>query len=205
VGDWVNHLARDSLTERRRVVKRVESRELPKDGTTTEQFFTQSSNEELLTVVERPGPLDLDEDSTQAVTTGRARRVSENSRLLVPLFLGLAVVLGFIVALIMQNEPRLDEQANQIQNPTSRTDSTSGPAPKGLPTGAAPQDVANAKTETGKSDPSNNDLDTDSVDRADDDSQDRTSFSQSDAEPPPCPKFIVDSEGIRRINRKCWK
>lgn len=201
VGDWVNHLARDSLTHRRLVVKRVESRELPKEGATAEQFFARPSNEDLLTVLERPPP--LDDDSTQAVTTGRAQGRSENSRLLVPLFLGLALVVGVIAALIVRSEPHLtnspdsrgsSKNATATSTPPATSETQPNPDPDGNPAvesapSSPPPKTAGEGAENAESPP------------------EKTAETKvhSEAEPPPCPKFIVDSEGIRRINRKCWK
>lgn len=197
VGDWVNHLARDSLTDRRRVVKRVESRELPKEGATAEQFVTRTSTEELLTVVDRPHPTNLDDDSTQAVTTGRARGRSENSRLLTPLFAGLALVLGVIVTLIIQNEPRLEEGPNPSRPAAVPVDPPTTP-PSGLTVQEFPERQATGeKEEAAQVSPP--DVPDDAVERV------PIPKTTTEPEPPPCPKFLVDSEGIRRINRKCWK
>lgn len=207
VGDWVNHLARDSLTERRRVVKSVESREIPKAGTTTDAFFTRPSNEELLTIVERPNPQDIDEDSTQAVTTGRARRPSENSRLLVPLFLGLAVVVGVIVTLVIQNEPRLDEQTSQLPLKESLPGGQDGRHSSGLANRPVPE--APPETQTAAQDKPSDEAPGTEPTKAPQKEEEEEELSQnsgtSAVTPPPCPKFLVDSEGIRRINRKCWK
>lgn len=204
VGDWVSHLARDSLTERRRVVKSVESREIPKEGVATEQFFTRPSNEELVTVVERPNSAEANDDSTQAVTTGRARRPSENSRLLVPLFLGLALVALVIITLVIQNEPRLDEEASQLR-PTDippvgpKTSSTAHRNNREAPESTAASDTAvedRSPEEPDTAPPKN---------PAEESPAPGPNTKTNTLDPPPCPKFLVDSEGIRRINRKCWK
>lgn len=201
VGDWVNHLARDSLTHRRLVVKRVESRELPKEGATAEQFVARPSNEDLLTVLERPGP--LDDDSTQAVTTGKTRGRSENSRLLIPLFLGLALVLGVIVTLIVQSRPRLEDSPESVGSPSKTTAESTPPSGAGTTPSAGAIRAPDSKTGAGS--PPHKDSAETAESAEDSEKRPEEERTSSEPEPPPCPKFIVDAEGIRRINRKCWK
>lgn len=209
VGDWVAHLARDSLTDRRRVVKRVESSELPKEGETAEEFVSRPNNEDLLTVVERPGSLDRDDGSTGAVTTGRARRPSENSRLVAPLILGLALVAGVIATLIIRNEPELDAvrpvpEAAPIVRPSSTPEGSSLVVKQEQP--SEEEGEVDEATEEESSEPP---APPEEIEAASETREDEPtvpiSKSRRVPEPAPCPKFVVDSEGIRRINRKCWK
>src|SRR5690606_30884055 len=108
VGDWVSALARDALTDRRRVVKRVESRELPPEGKSAEDFISRPNNEDLLTVVDRGRRFSGEDGTTQAVTTGRLKARVESSRIFLPLVLGLAMVTGVIVILIIRSRPTLE-------------------------------------------------------------------------------------------------
>ncbi len=214
VGDWVSYLARDSLTDRRRVVKRVESSELPKEGQTAEEFVLRPNNEDMLTVVERSASSGREEGSTGAVTTGRAHRPSENSRLLAPLIVGLALVVGVIATLIIRNEPELEAvrpSPASVPSPRLTTGSESSSSATETPEA---DDASQAEREreaaAPRKDPTSSASDDDvNVAEAEDARETEPavpiSKSRRVAEPAPCPKFIVDSEGIRRINRKCWK
>lgn len=219
VGDWVNALARDALTDRRRIRKRVESRDLSPDDSSVDEFISRPAHEDLLTVVDRPRHPLREDDSTQAVTGSTTR--TETSRLLLPLILGIGTVIGTIVVLLVLNEPELDPgqigprarpTGAPAQSATTANDLTQAPAPN-LATDEEGDLVDDGDSATvGSSD------DEATAGEATDEENDA---DQGDAEPattpptrpviqprvskPPCPKYITDEEGIRRINRKCWK
>lgn len=220
VGDWVNALARDSLTDRRKVRKRVESRDLSAGSEIAEEFLSRPSTEELLTVVDRPRLLPED-DSTQAVTGTTSR--NETSRLFLPLVLGLTTVIGGVLVLLLLNRPQLAEEqaAPELQGAPSAQLEPQEPKPQ-VPTDDPSTDQQNVDTEGTASD---------TTKAPEDDASEASKTSTStdgavDASPPPsdkpaaqapavaprprvvkpaCPKYLTDADGIQRINRKCWK
>jgi eukaryotic-like serine/threonine-protein kinase len=204
VGDWVNALARDALTDRRRVVKRVESRELPAEGKSAEDFISRPNHEDLLTVVDR-GRRFSDEDGTaQAVTTGRMKARVESSRIFLPLVLGLAMVTAVIVTLLVRSRPTLENPGQPSASPSVSTASPrQSSKQEDLPEKDldSPEDATTAVKPPEPIIPSDPDPEPTQATR--------TTKRRAPTAPPPsstsCPKFIEDEQGIQRINRKCWQ
>jgi hypothetical protein len=219
VGDWVNALARDALTDRRRVRKRVESRDLSKEDSSVDEFISRPSNEDLLTVIDRPRHALHEDDSTQPVTGSTSRK--ETSRLLLPLVLGIGTVIGTVVVLLVLNEPELDPGQAGQNVPTTTAPPRDAATPSELDQTAAQDPSGSQQTKPGdeaaESDKDGDDqqLDAESEENEEEETSNEKEATQAapvrapTAQPrvskPPCPKYITDEEGIRRINRKCWK
>jgi len=218
VSDWVNALAMDGLTDRRRLRARVESQDVP-DDSSTKEFVSRPNNEELLTVADRYPPLHPD-DSTQAVTGLTATQETRSKlRLVAPLILGLCAVAALIFVLLFQSGPEL-QPTTASDNATLRA---SDPQPLDTPSPATEQPETSAGSITGDS-PTADKNPAVPEDQANEDETEkpketspqatkaskpavRVSAPRKPAAPAPssCPKFYTDDAGIRRINRKCWK
>ncbi len=212
VSDWVNALALDGLTDRRRLRTRMESQAVFEDGTDSEFLSRPRSAEDELTIAQGTrGSVTSEDASTQAVTgaiTAVTPGPKDQTRLFVPLILGLGVVIGVIAAVVVSNSPELYSQPeaspagaplspasahladdSELPRPASATQEPQEvPAP---PAGEAPvQEEPTQEPPTGtKTSPPKA-----SVGKA----------PQRPATSKPCPKFIEGADGIRRVNRACW-
>lgn len=214
VSDWVHSLAMDGLTDRRRLRARVESQDFNDDSSSAEEFISRPNHEEILTVADTR-PLSLD-DSTQAVTGLTHHGRQERSRLIWPLLIGLCAVAAGIGLLLFLNAPELQPTAgtepniappkqeepvspkiNVEANPPSTSESEEAPASAKNESEKATEPEAPAPASPPTTQPTPRPPSHPPVKKV--------APAPQTAPATSCPKFIVDAEGIRRINRKCWK
>lgn len=206
VGDWVFGLIPDGITERKRLRAAIESQELSQEPSgyiagLAIGSATSSPSEDLLTIANNASPTHFGHGQTLPGSTEPLHK--EHTGLVIPLVVGLACVAGAIALLLASNAPVLtlpassDEAAGIVAQSgpenSDRLSSTQlaarseqdqgGPAAK-----AGDDHAADAVVEAGATGPS-------AV----------SPVAQPKLGASSCPKFYVDGEGIRRVNRKCWK
>ncbi len=232
VGDWVQHLAQDALSERRTLRAFVESQEVGEDTARTSP--PQPRREDLQTRADRrptttPGlgsALPRETSGRPTTVTGVSNTaVPERTRLLLPLVFGLSLVGTGIVLLLIFTPRTFDpstQQAVSVTTPSATHGSlpaTPKSEPHDIPVAAAPTSDQDPSSENawanepprtaGEEPPLLPELDPDqaranSAPRATNWEAPRTPKLVA-PKPDPCPKFYEDEQGIRRVNRKCWK
>lgn len=208
VSDWVGALALDGLTDRRRIRARVESQAVIEEQESQELLPRPRFSEDELTVAQGTrGSVVAEDGSTQAVTgaiTAVTPGPKDQNRLFVPLILGLGVVLGVIAAVVISSAPELASQPEgsgapvPIRTPAepstdralaagSNTEQPRPPAEGDPPATERVEPQQAEATPTPTPEPKT------------------TIRSERPRETKPCPKFIEGADGIRRVNRECWK
>lgn len=246
VSDWINSLAVEGLTDRRRLRARVESQDFHEDSESAKEFFSRPRHEELATVADARAHSTLD-DSTQAISGLTSRASTERNRIFFPLVLGMLAVAAGIALLLFLNSPELhptnlgsvvqpiepapgqaesatmphlDDDATQQTSPgasklSGGPDSQPGSnsvaelpddavsnnvAPANVGDNAAPHSSApNTAASSANSTAQNRGTQAASTTKS------RAATSTEGPSDASCPKFTLDADGIRRINRKCWK
>jgi len=218
IGDWVSRLARDTLTHRRRILKRVECHKIASNSPSLEQIVSSPTSEELLTLVDLPFEAMVESDSTQALTAGIIHEDEKSPGLFVPLILGLTAVASGIAVLLWSNYPQLAPSPEpSVDIPHHNASQQVHPLPGDLPQvpRAIPDDSfpKGSAAQTPVINPSASQLTSNNAPPPATKTVSGSAVSAKVARPATqqaksprkvCPKFIVDKAGIKRVNRKCW-
>jgi serine/threonine-protein kinase len=216
VSDWMTQLAGAGLSERRQLRAFVESQEVsddvPRAFIAAPKSAPQIPEEDLVTIADRPSRPVVEESKT--VTRFSNAPIPERTRLLLPLVLGLLVVATTIIVVLALSAPPLAQDAVGESNLTDESTQLgsanthaqpdlgsaspdSNAAHHKIPSDdqpAAPQETLDEQPQqlTLQAEPGS-------------EKNARSTPGKAETGPAVCPKFYVDDEGIRRVNRKCWK
>lgn len=208
VGDWVQSLVNEALTERRKLRAVIESQEVTEES--THGIAGRPHNEDLATIADRrpitvPGLGELVRFQGRPTTvTGLTNAtIPEKTRFFVPLIAGLLLVMGAIITLLLLNTPFQEPSAQGPDRSLARGDDGS-PSPPPHQAEAAPP-TPESELGDGAATIDNELALGANRQESSPTPPDATTTSKTVQKPADCPKFYEDAEGIRRVNRKCWK
>lgn len=204
VSDWVQSIALDGLTARRKVRARIEAIDLDAGESRLEAPNAGVDPEDLPTLAQRPS-FDGSPSSAPGSAPGSTLKpVRSRGKLWIPLVAGLLAIVMAISLVLFINRPQVDPlegaEAEELKPPASSVEA----ATPSLPPDSAPSAPTPADAPASPSSPSAGLAPKQPGSEAEPPRPTPTSPAPTIQRPAaPCPKFI-EEDGIRRVNRKCW-
>lgn len=199
VSDWVQSIAFDGLTARRKVRARIEAFDLESDKAQLEELQSRPEQEDLPTIAQRPSF----ESGVESAPGSTLSPEGQRNQLWLPLAAGLLAVMVAIGLVLFIHRPRVAaveaSDAPLLETSASSVEPTTPPLPEGTPASPS-QKSAQAKP---SQEPT---LAPSPAPRAASPTPPTTAPVPAPKPRPTttaCPKFI-EEDGIRRVNRKCW-